>query len=114
VYGAPDAGALAEFYHRLLGWEIRVSEPGWVMLRSPNDGPGLSFQEETGHTPPVWPAGPGDQQMQIHLDIEVDNLEEAGAYAIACGATLAGFQPQQHVRVYLDPAGHPFCFWVNP
>jgi len=114
VLGAPDAQALARFYHELLGWPFRVNEPGWSVLRPPGDGPGLSFQEETGHVAPVWPAGAGDQQMQMHLDIEVDDLDEAGAHALAAGAKLAEFQPQEHVRVYLDPAGHPFCLWVNP
>ena len=52
--------------------------------------------------------------MMMHLDIEVDDLAAAGAHAIAAGATLADFQPQDHVRVYLDPAGHPFCLWVIP
>jgi hypothetical protein len=51
--------------------------------------------------------------MMIHLDIEVDDLEDAGARASAAGAVLADFQPQEHVRVYLDPAGHPFCLWVR-
>jgi hypothetical protein len=23
------------------------------------------------------------------------------------------FQPQEHVRFYLDPAGHTFCLFVN-
>lgn len=114
VLGAPDAQALAHFYHELLGWPFRVNEPGWSVLRAPGDGPGLSFQEETGHVAPAWPAGPGDQQMQVHLDIEVDDLDEAGAHAVAAGARLAEFQPQQHVRVYVDPAGHPFCLWVRP
>jgi hypothetical protein len=27
-------------------------------------------------------------------------------------APAAGFQPQEHVRVYLDPDSHPFCLWV--
>jgi hypothetical protein len=27
---------------------------------------------------------------------------------------LADYQPQQDVRVYLDPAGHPFCLWARP
>ncbi|MFE9031605.1 VOC family protein [Streptomyces iakyrus] len=31
------------------------------------------------------------------------------ARAVAEGARLAGFQPQDDVRVLLDPAGHPFC-----
>jgi hypothetical protein len=47
----------------------------------------------------------------MHLDIEVDDLEAAGAHAVAVGATLADYQPQDDVRVYLDPAGHPFCLW---
>ena len=36
---------------------------------------------------------------------------EAG-HAVACGAVLAEYQPQELVRVLLDPAGHPFCLWV--
>jgi hypothetical protein len=51
--------------------------------------------------------------MMAHLDIKVDDLEEAGAHAIASGATLAAFQPQQDVGVYLDPEGHPFCLWID-
>jgi len=51
--------------------------------------------------------------MQLHLDIEVDDLEAAGAHAAATGAVLADLQPQEDVRVYLDPAGHPFCLWVS-
>ena len=49
----------------------------------------------------------------MHLDIEVDDLEAAGAQAVAAGAFLAEHQPQEDVRVYLDPAGHPFCLWVD-
>jgi hypothetical protein len=51
--------------------------------------------------------------MQMHLDIEVDDLEQAVSYAVEVGATLADFQPQQHVRVMLDPAGHPFCLYLD-
>jgi catechol 2,3-dioxygenase-like lactoylglutathione lyase family enzyme len=113
VLDAPDPRELAAFYRRLLGWEIRTDEPGWVTLPGPDGGTGLAFQEERQYVRPVWPAGPGDQQMMTHLDIEVDDLEGAGAHAIEAGATLAEFQPQEHVRVYLDPAGHPFCLWVE-
>jgi hypothetical protein len=35
------------------------------------------------------------------------------AHAVAQGATLAGFQPQEDVRVFLDPAGHPFCLYLG-
>jgi catechol 2,3-dioxygenase-like lactoylglutathione lyase family enzyme len=113
VLGAPDARELAAFYHRLLGWPYGADEPDWVTLRPPEGGAGLSFQTEVDHVRPTWPAGPGDQQMMVHLDIEVDDLEAAGARALAAGATLAEFQPQEKVRVYQDPAGHPFCLWAG-
>jgi catechol 2,3-dioxygenase-like lactoylglutathione lyase family enzyme len=113
VLGAPDAQELATFYRRLLGWTTGADEPGWATLREPGGQAGLSFQTEAGYVRPTWPHGPGDQQMMLHLDIEVEDLETAGAHARAAGAVLAEFQPQDDVRVYLDPAGHPFCLWVR-
>ena len=113
VLGAPDARRLADFYRRLLGWTVGRDEPDWVTLRAPGGGAGLSFQTEADHVEPVWPAGFGDQQMQLHLDIEVDDLEAAVAHAVAEGALPASYQPQDQVRVLLDPAGHPFCLWVT-
>jgi hypothetical protein len=112
VLDAPDAQALAAFYRRLLGWEIEQDEPDWVKLTSPDGGAGLSFQTEPAYARPAWPAGPGDQQMSVHLDIEVIDLEVAGKHAVAAGAVLAAYQPQDDVRVYLDPAGHPFCLFL--
>ena len=112
VLDTPDPQALAAFYHRLLGWAVVRDEPGWVKLGAPNGGPGLSFQTEPAYVRPVWPAGPGDPQMAIHLDIHVEDLETAGAHAEKAGAVEADFQPQQHVRVYLDPDGHPFCLFL--
>src|ERR1700760_375451 len=111
---APDANALADFYRRLLGWTTRVEEPGWVIIQAA-DGGGerLSFQTESRYVRPVWPAGPGDQQMMMHLEIAVDDLEASVAHAVAQGATLPGFQPQDAVRGCLDPAGHPFCLFLG-
>jgi catechol 2,3-dioxygenase-like lactoylglutathione lyase family enzyme len=112
VLDAPDANELAAFYRRLLGWEVRSEEEGWVTLAAPDGGAGLSFQTEDHYARPVWPAGPGDPQMSMHLDIEVDDLDAASAHAVAAGATVAEFQPQDDVRVHLDPAGHPFCLFL--
>jgi catechol 2,3-dioxygenase-like lactoylglutathione lyase family enzyme len=112
VLDAPDANELGAFYRRLLGWEIGTDEPGWMTLRAPGGGAGLAFQTESQYVRPVWPAGAGDPQMMTHLDVEVQELATAGAHAVAAGATLAEYQPQEDVRVYLDPAGHPFCLWV--
>ncbi len=114
VLGSADAQGLAGFYQRLLGWERLDDDPGWVRLRHPSGDllpAGLSFQEEADHVPPVWPSEPGGPQMQLHLDIAVDHLEAGVAWAIECGATVADVQPQDHVRVMLDPAGHPFCLF---
>jgi catechol 2,3-dioxygenase-like lactoylglutathione lyase family enzyme len=113
VLDSPDARALAAFYRRLLGWAVEKDEPGWVQLGAPGGGPGLSFQTEPAYVRPTWPSGPDNQQMMIHLDIEVDDLDAAGAHAVAAGADLAEYQPQDRVRVYLDPAGHPFCLWTR-
>ena len=111
---APDASALADFYRRLLGWTTRTEEPGWVVIEQDGGGGGtLNFQTESRYVRPVWPAGPGDQQMMMHLEIAVDDLEASVAHAVAQGATLAGFQPQEDVRVCLDPAGHPFCLYLD-
>lgn len=109
VLGAPDPRELAAFYRHLLGWRVKWDEPDWVMLEAPEGGAGLSFQREPEHVRPVWPSGPGDQQMMMHLDIGVDDLDAATAHAVEGGATVAGQQPQEGVRVLLDPAGHPFC-----
>ncbi len=112
VLETSDARALADFYLRLLGWTAERAEIDWVLLKAPDGGTGLSFQSDPAYIRPTWPAGPGDQQMMMHLDIKVDDLEAAEVHAIAAGAVLAEYQPQERVRVFLDPAGHPFCLWV--
>lgn len=111
VLDSPDARSLADFYRRLLGWTVGTDEPDWVTLRAPDGAAGLSFQTESAYVRPSWPARPGGQQMMMHLDVEVEDLDAAQAHAIGEGAVLAEHQPQDDVRVCLDPAGHPFCLW---
>jgi catechol 2,3-dioxygenase-like lactoylglutathione lyase family enzyme len=113
VLDSPDPVALADFYARLLGWPYRSREPEWVTLADPGGGAGLSFQLETAYVPPVWPGGPDDPAMMAHLDIQVDDLDEASAWAVEQGARVAEFQPQDDVRVHLDPYGHPFCLFLH-
>ena len=114
VLDAPDGLALAEFYARLLGWELFPDPPGGAAVAPSKDaGYNLAFQTDAGYVRPVWPAGEGDPQMSMHLDLEVDDLDEAVAHALSVGAELAQFQPQETVRVLLDPAGHPFCLYLD-
>ena len=111
---APDAVELARFYARLLGWQIFTESPEWSTLAPSKDaGYNLAFQTERNYVRPVWPAQEGKQQMSMHLDIEVDDLDQAVDYAVGIGAELAPYQPQETVRVMLDPAGHPFCLYLD-
>lgn len=113
VLGTPDAPALADFYRALLGWEEVDREPDWVRLRDPlRERPGLSFQYEPDHVPPVWPQQPGTQQMQAHLDLLVDDLDAETSRAVALGASVEEHQPQDGVRVLRDPHGHLFCLFL--
>jgi hypothetical protein len=123
-----DAHEMARFYGALLGWESTLTEPDWVLMRDPGGGVGLSFQAETSYVEPVWPEKPGAQQKMIHLDIRVtpsdpeadlagqagrDALDAAARLAIAIGGRLAPYQPRDDLRIVLDPAGHPFCLFLD-
>jgi hypothetical protein len=94
--------------------EAEIQRVGWAILRPPPGEPGLrglAVQWEPGYLPPSWSSAPGEPQMMMHLDIAVDNLDAGVAWALQSGATLPDYQPQEHVRVLLDPAGHPFCLF---
>jgi catechol 2,3-dioxygenase-like lactoylglutathione lyase family enzyme len=114
VLGTPDPRGLARFYQRLLGWPLGADDPDWATLRPADGSTGLSFQLETDHVPPVWPQRPGTQQMQVHLDLEVDDLDAASALAEEAGARRIGghIDADEEVRVFADPAGHPFCLFA--
>lgn len=114
VLDAPDARELAHFYERLLGWRIFNESEEWVDLAPSEDaGYNLAFATEKHYVRPVWPTEEGRPQMSMHLDLEVDDLDVAVAHAVEVGAEMAAYQPQETVRVMLDPAGHPFCLYLE-
>ena len=104
---------MADFYGRLLGWEVTYRDHDFVAMQDPAGGAGLSFQEEKWYRAPTWPESPGGQDKMLHLDIKVNDLEAAVAHALAAGARLADYQPRADLRVLLDPAGHPFCLCTD-
>jgi predicted enzyme related to lactoylglutathione lyase len=117
VLDAADAITLAQFYAQLLDWTMTDSfvgpQGGWAVIRAPDGSLKMEFQGGPDYRPPVWPAVPGAQQMMIHLDIAVEDLEQGVARAVELGAQIAGHQPGPAVRVMLDPEGHPFCLFAG-
>jgi len=124
VLDAPDVALLTRFYEQLLGWEIEALEgprpghpsgDGWSRLRPSDGSTKIEIQFEEHYTRPEWPGAPGQQGMQLHLDIWVEDVPAGVAWALACGAAEAAPQPSDRdpsrLRIMLDPAGHPFCLW---
>ena len=113
VLSARDPGALARFYSELLGWEVARESADWVTIRMPGTTHYLAFAIDDHHEAPTWPSRAGEPTMQLHLDLGVTDVDAAVQDAIALGATVASYQPQEDVRVMLDPAGHPFCLYAD-
>jgi len=130
VLDTTDARGLAEFYRQLLGWQYRPGDespaPGepdpvgrdWLVLRNPDGGPGIAFQHVDAMPRATWPEGPIPQQL--HLDTTVPDVAELDAQherVLGLGAELLldrSDDPEEPLRVYGDPAGHPFCIFVAP
>jgi catechol-2,3-dioxygenase len=108
VLDCPEPQALAEFYRELVGGEITYADEEWVNLRDA-DSVLLSFQRAPDFQPPEWPNP--DRPQQFHIDVTVDaaHLDDAERQVLALGATKHELQPGDNWRVYVDPAGHPFC-----
>lgn len=128
VFDTTDARALAEFYRELMGLQYRPgdepppdghSDPrgeDWLVLRSPT-GAGLAFQQVKYLPEATWPEGPIPQQLHLDLTVpSVDDFEAQHERAMSLGARLLydrSDDPQEPLRAYADPAGHPFCIFVG-
>ncbi len=128
VLDTTDARSLAEFYRVLLGYHYRAGDeppaPGdddprgreWLVLEGAR-GLGIAFQQVESLRASTWPGG--EVPQQLHLDFTVPDKEELDAQharALDLGARLAldsSDDPIEQLRVYSDPAGHPFCIFVN-
>ncbi|MET3962102.1 catechol 2,3-dioxygenase-like lactoylglutathione lyase family enzyme [Marmoricola sp. OAE513] len=112
VIDCPDPAVLADFYGTMLGWPTTRTDAdgGWAEVRA-DYGQVISFQRVDDYTPPAWPGQAKPQQT--HLDVLVDDLDEGEAAVLGLGATKAEHQPGERFRVFLDPAGHPFCLCLD-
>lgn len=128
VVDCTDARALAEFYRQLLGYQYRpgdeppaAGEPDprgcdWLVLRDATGARRLAFQQVSSNAPATWPDSRVPQQL--HLDMTVPTAAELDAQherALGLGARMLYDRfddPDEPLRVYADPAGHPFCIFV--
>ncbi|WP_042425833.1 VOC family protein [Streptacidiphilus anmyonensis] len=113
VLDCADVAQLSRFYQSLLGGEVNRPDPRWSLgahwatLHSGN-GFVLAFQRVEDHRPPQWPSP--DRPQQFHLDLGVEDLDQAQEDVLARGATLLDDgDGKRSWRIFADPAGHPFC-----
>jgi catechol 2,3-dioxygenase-like lactoylglutathione lyase family enzyme len=106
VLDCREPQALAEFYSAITGAPVVRVEDDWCQLAAAPGGV-LAFQLAPDHVPPQWPGG--EHPQQFHLDFDVPDLDVAEAQVLAIGARRHEHQPGTTFRVFLDPAGHPFC-----
>ncbi len=130
VLDTTDARTLAEFYRQLLGFSYRPGdEPpkageedergqDWLVLRAPDGSTRVAFQQVGRLSPATWPRD--DIPQQFHLDLTVPtvaDLDTQHVRALELGARLLedrSADEEEPLRVYADPAGHPFCIFVGP
>lgn len=108
-----NALELAQFYAKLLKWEIPYHDAEWALAapKGAKQGgyPCLMFQTNEDYVPPVFPDQADAQQQMAHIDFAVNDLATAVEYAKACGATLCSQQFSNQHSILFDPSGHPFC-----
>jgi len=99
-----DPERVARFWSALLGRAPGPSQQGWVYLGERGEAqPRLVFQ-------PV--AEPRAGKVRIHLDVTVDDIDDAMAVVADLGGRFTG---ERHVHaegvvvVMADPEDHEFC-----
>jgi len=86
------------------------------VLRNPG-GVQLAFQQVDQLPEATWPEG--EHPQMLHLDTTVPSvatLNKQHERVLALGGRLLhdrSDDPEEPLRVYRDPAGHPFCVFVD-
>ena len=113
VFDAAELAPESAFWAGVLGGSVDA-EDDWHMVLV--DGkPRVGVQLSPDHVRPDWPNG---APQQIHLDLWVEDHEEAHALVTSLGASVLQEAHDDDApdtfQVYADPAGHPFCLcWVK-
>jgi predicted enzyme related to lactoylglutathione lyase len=105
-----DPVGLATFWAAVLGGEVALADasgdpPQYLGIRPmPAGGPELSFQRVPE---------PKTTKNRLHLDVAVDDVEEAAARVVALGASRVSDDVLEEYGfrfvVMADPEGNEFC-----
>ncbi|NNF64632.1 MAG: VOC family protein [Acidimicrobiia bacterium] len=108
VVNTTDVDRLAEFWGQLLGVDIDHRSGEWFIWLKPQPdlGVSLAFQKVSEPTP-----GP----RRLHVDLGVDNLDEAEQQALSLGASRVAERSVGDFtwRVMADPDGNEFCMSMH-
>lgn len=128
VLDCTDARSLAEFYRQLLGLRYRpgdeppaAGEPDpngqdWLVLHDAAGGSRMAFQRVAELPAATWPEGPHPQMLHLDMTVPTEtDLDAQHERVLALGGRMLSDRsqdPEEPLRVYADPAGHPFCIFV--
>jgi predicted enzyme related to lactoylglutathione lyase len=108
VFDAADIDAESAFWAGVLGGRVEADDDWHSILIG--DEWRVAVQLAPDHVPPEWPGG---VRQQIHLDLWVEDLDEAHHEVVSLGGKMLkkAEDPtaKEGFQVYADPAGHPFC-----
>ena len=126
VLDAEDVRELAEFYRQLLGLQYRPGDErpsgggdhaDWLVLTDRGGNRVLAFQQVSDLPRVTWPDGGVPQQLHLDMTVpSVEDLDRQHQRALGLGAQFLldrADEPEEPLRVYADPAGHPFCIFVG-
>ncbi|XVQ07081.1 VOC family protein [Spirillospora sp. CA-255316] len=99
-----DLDRLAAFWGGLLGMEVTFRKETWLDLEPLGGaGPILSFQKVPERK---------DVKNRLHFDIDVPDIESAGARVRELGGSPASEpqdRPDMRFQIWHDPEGNEFC-----
>lgn len=121
-----DVHEMAEFYRILTGWDYpeafdqHVLDSGgyddWLSIIGP-EGVRISFQRTDKLARTTWPST--EVPQQAHIDFLLDSraeLDEMHLRLLKLGAEVRSDRsddPEEPLRVYVDPAGHLLCLFTH-
>ena len=85
---ATDPAVLISFYEKLFGWKFTSwgGFPYWLIETGPADQPGINGGLIQRHGPP---AAEGQALNSFSCTVDVDDVDDTAARAVAAGAVLA-------------------------